>query len=689
MRRISILLVLSLLFFFSCKSEDSPTAPATTPSSIGTLSISPNGILVSDDSKIQVTLTVPPEVVLADSTVRLVRLNSSNSEELAFLYDNGNLANGDEILGDNIYSAIVDIRENSIGEVSLQVLARIKGQTVDQKSETKILTVYSNLTSEEFDDIVKTQDEAADKLDQLMNNNINNFETAFNETVAWLKSNSKVGSVETDGSTSIRIKYSSGLHGGIIISKEDADGNIVTKGGFTVGDRKKNSKIPVYKQTRGSNEYYTSTKSTSINKVSDLDPQLIGNRNVLIYAPFEAAFGVDMRPTIETILKQSDYEFEVTSLINQDANVAAFYNATNYGLVIMDTHGSGGKEFGTGEVVDTNAAVYKSTYKAMLKAGKLAIWKNMSISITGSVKKKADIYAIRASFISSLAGKFPNSVIFNGSCESTMAQDLSDAFTGKGAKTYYGFDKVVNTTFCAQMSDTVVKRLAVDLMDTFDAWEAKSDPVAPKAAFDMDGELDIHYPSSLINGDFEFGKLDGWTKVGDGRVISQLGTQSPTGGKFMGIISTGLGYTTATGKIFQSFRIEKNQTTLIIKWNFLSEEFLEFINSQYQDYFRIYIKVKNGPENVLVSKTIDQIASDYGAKKFNQEDGEVPQPGNLVFVSPAVSFDVGDVYMTNWVTATYDISGYQDKVVTLVLEAGDVGDSIYDTAILLDDISVK
>ena len=690
MKNLSVLLILSFFFFYACSDDDAPTSPPTGSSSIGTLSVTPDGILINYDSQMLVRLNVPPDVKLTESSVRLVKIDGSNSPvELATLNDNGALADGDEILGDNIYSAIVDIKESSVGEITLQVLAKIHGQTVDQKSTTKTIKLYSNLTSEEFNDIITTQDEAADKIDQLMNNNIGNFESAFNETVNWLKTNQKVESVETNGSSSIRIKYKSGLHGGMIIAKEDEFGNVITKGGFTVDDRKKKSKIPVYKQTRGTNDYYISTTTRSINKISDLDPELIGNRNVLIYAPFEAAFATDMRPTVEAILKQSDYEFEVTALINEDANVAAFSTATNYGLVIIDSHGSGGEELGTGEVVDTNATLYKSSYKAMLKAGKLAIWKNMTVSKNGKVKKKNDIYAIRSGFISSFPGKFPNSVIFNGSCESSMTMDLYNAFKGKGAKTYYGFDKIVNTVFCSQMTDTIVKRLAVDLLNTFEAWELATDPVSPFAEFNMDGDINMHYPNSLVNGDFEFGILDGWTKAGDGRVINQLGSQSPAGGKFMGIISTGLGYTTATGKIFQSFRVEKDQTQLVIKWNFLSEEFLEYIHTQFQDYFRVYIKVKNGTENELISKTVDQIASDYGAKKFNGEEGEVPQPGNLIFVSPAISFDRGDVYMTSWVTSTYDISAYQDQVITLVLKADDVGDSSYDTAILLDDISIK
>jgi hypothetical protein len=151
----------------------------------------------------------------------------------------------------------------------------------------------------------------------------------------------------------------------------------------------------------------------------------------------------------------------------------------------------------------------------------------------------------------------------------------------------------------------------------------------------------------------------------------------------MGIISTGLGYTTATGKIFQTFTVKNTESTLTIKWNFLSEEFLEYIGSSFQDYFRVTIKTEDGTENVLISKTIDGIASQFGATK------EPPNPGNLISVSPGIVFDRGGVYMTNWQTSTFDLTAYRGKRITLTLGAGDVGDSIYDTAILLDDISIK
>jgi hypothetical protein len=45
--------------------------------------------------------------------------------------------------------------------------------------------------------------------------------------------------------------------------------------------------------------------------------------------------------------------------------------------------------------------------------------------------------------------------------------------------------------------------------------------------------------------------------------------------------------------------------------------------------------------------------------------------------------------MTGWDMLSFDITAFRGQTVTLVLSAGDVGDSIYDTAILLDLISVQ
>jgi hypothetical protein len=687
-----IVILLTAFLLQNCtKKDETPITPPPGEISIGEFTITPDGIFVNEAAELLVRLIVPANVTLVDSSVKLVRVDNDNKPigEIGLLFDNGDLSNGDEILGDNVFSGIFSLTETSVGDVKLRVDAKYKegDQTGDGSTSVKTLKVYSDLTSKEFNDIVNTQTTAADKVSEFLSGNVENMPTAINQTVDWLKSQTEVESAESDGSTSIRIKYKSGLYGGMIVSVEDANGNVHTKGGYVPeGDRRKTKSIPVEKQTTGTYFAPSRTISKAAKFDAELDPKIIGNRNVLIYAPFESYFPVDMRPTLVNILNSTEFEFEITTYTDQNATVSALENMTAYGLVIFDTHGSGGKEFGTGEIVDTNSTAYKDKYKAMLKAGKLAIWKNVTISITGGVKNKKDLYAIRAPFISGLAGKFPNSVIFNGSCESTIAADLQNAFIGKGAKTYYGFNKVVNVTFCALAADSAVKRLAKDLKTTSESFIGGSDPQSPNATFEIKGANDVHYPDDLINGDFEFGKLDGWTKAGDGRVISKLAFVSPTGGNYMGIISTGLGYTTATGSIFQTFTVKNTESTLTVKWNFLSEEFLEYIGSQFQDYFRIIIKTPDGAENILLSKTIDGIAADFGAR-YNPPDDITP--GNLVSVSPGIVFDRGGVYMTDWQTSTFDVTAYRGKRITLILAAGDVGDSIYDTAILLDDISIK
>ncbi|HVO75243.1 MAG TPA: choice-of-anchor L domain-containing protein [Ignavibacteriaceae bacterium] len=679
-------IILTSFLFQSCKKENTSVGP-TEETSIGELTIMPDGILTGTDNKLTIKLSVPPAVSLSDSAVIYkVDQNGQQIKRIGVLLDNGLLINGDEILGDNIFSGIIVLHEAGSGTVYLKAFARLKSGS-DQSSGTVTLTVYSDLTGEEFNAVDITQENAKQQLLQNLQGSADNIRNAVDATVNWLKTQSTVESVANDGTTSILIKYKNGLYGGVIISVADDFGEIDTKGGFIPDtSRNKIKALPLKKQTTGGIGLYSKALTKAQINYADLDPKLIGNRNVLIYAPFEAAFKKDMRPSIEAILNSSEFQFNITASVNQEANINVLENITQYGLIIFDTHGAEGKELSTGEIADTLNDSYKTKYKIMLKAGKLAIWENMVISKSAALVKSENVYAVRYPFFSGLPGKFPNSVVYNGSCESSMTDSLYEAFKSSGVKTYYGFNKVVNTTFCSERADSVVKRLANDLKNTGEAFISGTDPVAPNATFELKGENDIRYPDDLINGDFEFGKLDGWTKDGDGRVISKLGTQNPAGGFYMGIISTGLGFTTATGKIFQTFTVKNTESTLTIKWNFLSEEFLEFIGSQYQDYFRVIIKTKDGVETELIDKTIDGIASDFGA---SHPDDSTFIAGNLIDVSPGISFDRGGVYMTGWQTSTFDVSAYRGKRITLTILAGDVGDSIYDTAIILDDISIK
>jgi len=679
-------LILSISLFQGCNKDDGGTTPQPPPTSIGVLNVNPNAIFANQANQVVVKLVVPADVQLQDSTIEIYKVGSDGKitgSSLGKLYDNGKLTNGDEIIGDNTFTGKLTITETSSGTLNLKATGTFKGKTDQGESAVFALTILAQLLPQDIQNVLTTQENASTQLNTYLAGNVNNVPTAMTQLETWLNSQATVQSVTNNGTTSLEIQYKSGVMGGITIAVENSSGQVELRGGIDDPKRDNSRQVPLKYQTRGiSNE-----RPTSINNLKKVtappDPKLIGNRNVLIYAPFENAFAPQNEGAkIVAILNNSEFEFQIDYYKNEAANVAVLYNITSYGYVVLATHGSGGTTFLTGEEVDTNSTVWKDSYKALVAAQKLAIFKNVTVGSNGAVKIKKNVYGVRHTFISDLAGTFPNSVILNNSCESNKTANLSAAFTGKGAKTYYGYSKIVSSRFCVLNADTLTKRLAKDLKTTGDAFMPGNDPYSThNAAFQMVGANDVHYPDELINGDFEFGKIDGWTKAGDGRVISSLGTQGPAGGSYMGIISTGLGYTTATGSIFQTFTVNQNQSTLTVKWNFLSEEFLEYIGSSYQDYFKITIKDKDGNITTLFSKTVDGIAAMFGASKTS--------PGSLISVSPGIVFDQSGVYMTGWQTSTYDISAFKGKRITLIFAAGDVGDSIYDTAILLDDIGVQ
>ena len=92
-----------------------------------------------------------------------------------------------------------------------------------------------------------------------------------------------------------------------------------------------------------------------------------------------------------------------------------------------------------------------------------------------------------------------------------------------------------------------------------------------------------------------------------------------------------------------------------------------------------------GAAVVLQSTKVDDLC---GPPSVNSE-------GVTEYKSPKVkpstlSFDKGDVWTTGWMTTSMGVpDGMQGQRVRLTLQAYDVGDSIYDTAVLLDDVTLK
>jgi len=181
--------------------------------------------------------------------------------------------------------------------------------------------------------------------------------------------------------------------------------------------------------------------------------------------------------------------------------------------------------------------------------------------------------------------------------------------------------------------------------------------------------------------------LTGWTKSGDGRVCLGLGSTWPTEGAYMAIISTGLGYTTSSGLIEQDFCLDSDAKKLEFDWNFFSEEFKEYCGSMYQDSFSVKMYVVNlstgatESETLLFNRKIDDLCSMvYEADVHFDQSSEGCQP---------ISSNDCKVWNTGWQKAQIDISSFADKSVRLGFYASDIGDSIFDSAILVDNITIS
>jgi hypothetical protein len=662
-----LIIITGTFFMISCSSDTSSTEPPDGDDALtefyGTPTINPFGIFKDEPTDVTVRASIAVNADLVDDGITLVRVDAAGNvlETICPLYDNGALANGDEIIGDNVYSAIQNFILDSVGEYYYKVAAVTDddGTEVTDYSETFTLIVVENNTDADFVQVSTVQEDVGDYFENNLNGT--DIETALESTFNWVTSQPGVESAELV-ENGIRIEYENGIMGGIRAYQADENGEIDIKGWSANTDRNVHSRIHPALQTSG----YHNGNNIRV----EPDEDIIGNGDILIWAPFEAAFKTDMRPSLETIIESSDLDINLVTMADAECTVASVMNFTNYGIIIIDSHGSEGKEIGTGEQV--NAFSFAFNYLFLL-TGQVSIWQNVKVGYNGGVAVREDIFAVHDTFISALPGTFPNSLIFNGSCESSKNPNLKNAFIGKGAQTYFGFDKVVNTTFCKNSCDDIIRDVVVDFETTGDAFTAgQNDPQSPNALFEMFGNEDLHYSLDLINGDFEYGDLTGWGTTGDGRVINQLAYISPYEGSFMGIISTGLGYTESSGAIYQFFRVPEEDNLLTFQWNFMSEEFMEYVGSIYQDYFKVSIFDENGAEFTILYRDVDYMAENYG----------------LSLISPDIVFDVGDVYGSGWLSYSYDLSAFAGEIVTIRFAAGDVGDSVYDTAILLDQIQV-
>lgn len=183
------------------------------------------------------------------------------------------------------------------------------------------------------------------------------------------------------------------------------------------------------------------------------------------------------------------------------------------------------------------------------------------------------------------------------------------------------------------------------------------------------GRIDLF--EAVFNGSFEEGNLALWQKSGTVASFEKLGPLIPQDGKRMGYISTGPSAAQTAGNLSQSFTVQEGVSTLPITFTyaFISEEFPEFVGTNFNDSLKISLKAPNETITELATESINSSA--YTAIS-------------------GLDFPGGDttVGWTGWKTVTKDIpitAGAGEYQIILK----DAGDAAFDTILLIDHIQFK
>lgn len=656
------------------------------------LQLSQDYVFVNESTSITATIAIAADSGVVANSVKLLRVASdSSTSELVTMTDDG-ATNGDDIASDNVYSGQYTFSESSTGTVALRVTASTaEGAAYSEKVE---LVVMNRLTTAEFSTIktIAGSEDAAGtaeaQYDSYKAGGMSASEAA-SALASWLESQDGIAKAGVSSSgNGVWWVYSSGVLGGLILEADEIRG-----GGFA----KSPNIIP-------------QLKAISAPKAAGDDTITVGSNKAKLIASFYTQFegwGGDETDEINQWLTDStcpQYDVDGTYQ-NANATVEQFQNLEDFGVVVITSHGDSWYPeydidlgwFGEIEVPEgfgdpplfepgksrvvilTRTALTddnKATYEADLKMHRLVV--------TGS-----GWLAITPEFVRWYNRGMPDSVVYLGSCRSTWNNTMANAFLAVGAKVVYGYSDYVNSAFAYNHGMDIFDDLINNgIQSGAVSGIGDNDADATPAELMRKGVANLTLAiTGLLNGGFEEGSMDGWTGVGDARVITGLGSLSPQEGSYMGIISSGLGSVSGDSSYMQqSFCVPAGNTTLSFTYDYVSEEPQYWVGSSFNDIFTATVLDADGVVlNTMASESVNGASwSHLGGNYFSGGDSGA-QSGQAGAVHDGT-------FHTGWSGAvTFDVSAYAGQSIPLTLKfyTEDQGDTIWDSAAVIDNITLE
>jgi len=576
-------------------------------------------------------------------------------EKLGKMFDDGVVDHGDDIPGDGMYSGKFSFSAESDESIYLRV-----GANTGSKSFNSLVLevkVIEEMSSEEVAELVNYNTQIHNKFDELKSST-SSPENAASQMIEWLSDQDKIESAGTSqNGYGVWWEFANtGILGGELNNPEG------TKGGPA-------SLLQEPEPTIASLPF-TSTVYAEEKKALE-----VKSTKAIYLGPFLSQFkeNDDYHGAWKTIKDSKCPECQTTEKKNAAVKVDDFKTLSNYGLIVISSHGDtwfGGK-FGTktGWVI-TNTA-HKATGVEIIKYLPDLLMQRLAISASGK-------FVILPSFIAYYNGRFPNSLVYLSTCRSAYNYTMAVPYIGSGAKAFFGYHEYVFASYAKKAGGEMMNQFIVKGKDAKTSFDEAvkvhgphdKDPKKP-AYFKRWGRADLVMGGAkLQNGSFEEGLL-GWQKGGDARVIVSLGSLQPKNGQRMAIISTGLGSVSDSNtSLKQKLCANEGKATLSFRYDVISEEPMEYVGSAYDDSFVASVRI-NGKSQTLVARRINNTSW----KKIG-----------------GINFAGGDAttFHTGWRSFSKSIGTVKPSdTIEIVFRVTDKGDSAYDTAAIIDAVSLS
>lgn len=606
-----------------------------------------------------------------------------------YLYDDGDVTDhSDDIPLDGCYSGSYVINVAEEGDASFTAKATVGKTPIE--TDAYAIFVYYEFSDSELEEM-ESIDDSVRALIAAVDASVNSFATnderttaRYNAVISYLnelESSGVISSLYGDQSSGfISFVYvSSGVSGGIMCKDDeqeiDAQAVPATPIGSISGYNKKSLTLDL--------DYITyKEKATILNYCSENDTD-----------EYSRIYGyTSIANTLTNAGFEVDNKFSVT--------VNDFKNLQDYHYIMTDCHGSfyriqtGLLKYEETPVICTKEEVNKKSrkqYSADLKKDRIA-----AVTTTDGNTS----YWIRPSFFTYYYKDEPLncSIFYLNCCKGAVDNDkaLVNAILDAGAASVVAYSETVYTFYGIAMlkdiTDSLLKGQTVNAAVTFAKiqngnddliWGAQKgfDPLkTERAVCNVYGNGTSTVHNELLNGCFDSffsvtsSKLVSWKSVGDARSIFKLAGLSAPSSPKMAIISSGFGSmgNETTSCIYQTVLIPEGAKSISFTYDIVSEEPMEFVGTEYNDLFSVDLLSMDG--NVLDNIAFESVNS------------------STWYAIDGIDFPGGDntTFHTRWKTITSNsIAKYNGQLIVVRFTVQDAGDSIYDTAALIDSVTIQ